>query len=195
MAALLSTVQSLPDDERVAFERALVPLARLALIGRLAGDAAHDAGNALFGLVGLVDLLQEGEPLARERIELLHRSSTELQAMIVPLLELSRAADGRDTADLAAAAARAVALARRGRFVPAGPFPVGCPPELVLQAVLQLVLAAGADAQLELVEGSLQVSPTGEPSLDELVARRIAVDHGGSLERRGESLVLRLPPV
>jgi signal transduction histidine kinase len=191
----LSTVQSLPDDERVAFERALVPLARLALIGRLAGDAAHDTGNALFGLVGLVDLLQEGEPLVRERIELLHRSSAELQAMIVPLLELSRGADGRRTADLAATADRAVALARRGRFVPASPFLVACPPELVLQAVLHLVLAAAVDAQVELVEGSLQVSPAGEPSFDELVARRIAVDHGGSLERRSESLVLRLPPV
>jgi hypothetical protein len=65
----------------------------------------------------------------------------------------------------------------------------------VLQAVLHLVLAAAVDARVELVEGSLQVSPAGEPSFDELVARRIAVDHGGSLERRGDSLVLRLSPV
>jgi hypothetical protein len=50
----------------------IASFARPSLIGRLAGDAAHDTGNASFGLVGLVDLLREGEPLVRERIELLH---------------------------------------------------------------------------------------------------------------------------
>lgn len=193
MAALLSTVQSLPDDARVALERALVPLARFALVGRLAEAAAHDTGNALFGLTGLVDLLQEGEPLPRERIELLHRSSADLQGMIVPLLDLSRGADVRATADLAAAAREAIVLVRRGRFLPAPPLLVACPADLLIQAVLHLVLAAPGEPQLELADESLQVSPAGEASFDELVARRIAIDHGGSLERRGDTLVLRLP--
>jgi hypothetical protein len=36
------------------------------------------------------------------------------------------------------------------------------------------------------------VSPAAEETLDELVARRIAVDHGGRLERDGATLRLHL---
>jgi hypothetical protein len=189
MSALLSTVQSLPESEREEVERALVPLARDALIGRLAGAAAHDAGNSLFGLVGLVDLLLEGEPLPAERVALLRRAAGDLEATVKPLLQLARPGRG----DLAAAAEQAVAVAHRGRVVADGPRPVACPGELVVQAVLHLVCAAGDEPTLDLSDGVLRVTPAGEPSLDEVIARRIALDHDGSLERDGGSYLLRLP--
>jgi signal transduction histidine kinase len=194
VSSLLSTVQSLRDEERTALERALLPLARQALIGRLAGEAAHDAGNALFGLIGLVDLLQEGERLGAERIALLHGAARDLEAVLVPLLQLSRPPDGVRAGDLAAAAERAVELARRGSFSGRGPAPVACPQELVTQAVLHVLLAAPCEPEpvLELADGGLRITPAGEPSLDEALARRIAADHGGSLERSGDALLLRL---
>jgi hypothetical protein len=193
VSSLLSTVQSLADEERAALERALVPLARHALIGRLAAEAAHDAGNALFGLVGLVDLMQDGERLNTERIALLRSAAADLEAILVPLLQLSRPADGPRTGDLATAAERAVELARRGSFTRSAPGPVSCPQELVTQAVLHAVLASPREPVLELVDGGLRITPAGNASLDVALARRIATDHGGSLERSGDALVLRLP--
>ena len=56
---LLSTILSLPDEQRPAVERELVPLARSAALGELAADVAHDVANPLFGVLGLVDLLLE----------------------------------------------------------------------------------------------------------------------------------------
>ena len=158
-------------------------------MGRLAGAAAHDAGNSLFGLIGLIDLLLADEPLPAERIALLRRSAADLEALVRPLLQLARPGD----ADLGAAAEHAVTVSRRGRVTSSLSFPVACPPELVLQAVLHLVAAAGDKPTLEVVDGALRVTPVGEPSLDELMARRIALDHGGELERDGASFLLRLP--
>jgi hypothetical protein len=63
----------------------------------------------------------------------------------------------------------------------------------VVQAVLHLVCAAGDEPTLDLSDGVLRVTPAGEPSLDEVIARRIALDHDGSLERDGGSYLLRLP--
>jgi len=204
LLALLSTVQSLPDEEeRAALERALVPLARDAALGALAPGLAHDAGNALFGLVGLLGLLDAGDVVSGERIELLRQSADGLDAVLRPALELLRATrDDRPTADLTAAARLAVALYAHGdhppvdTHIPDRRVLVDCPTALVQQAAVQLLLAAApADrVSVELAEGELRVAPAGAETLDEVIARRIAVDHGGALERDGATFRLRLPP-
>jgi signal transduction histidine kinase len=199
----LSTVQSLPDAERAAFERALVSLARDAAVGALAADVAHDAANALFGLRGLLDLLEEGRPLDRERIAVLQRTAAGLEDASAPLLEFLRSAyDGRPEADLTAAVGLALRLFRHGRrppvdeTLPPTPVVVACPPGLAAQAAVQLLLAAAAASRIrvDLTSDALAVSPAAAESLDEVVVRRIAVDQGGTLAREGDALVLRLRP-
>ena len=202
MIALLSTVQSLPDDERAAAERALVPLARDAAIGALTVDIAHDAANALFGLTGLLGLLESGEELEAERIELLQQAAGGLDGILRPLLELARATrDDRRTADLVSATRAAVALYCHGErpgvatHYPEGPVRVACPPALTMQAAIHLLLAARSDRELAVAvrEGTLEVGPAGDESLDELIAGRIAADHGGSVQRSTTSFRLLLP--
>ena len=203
MVALLSTVQSLPDgEERAALERARVPLARDAALGALSPGLAHDAGNALFGLVGLLGLLDEGV-VSRERIELLRQSAHGLDAVVRPALEFVRATrDDRPTADLAAATRLAVTLYAHGDHprvdagIPDGEVAVACPAALVQQAVIHLLLAVTpADrVSLELADTELRVAPAGAETLDEVIARRIAVDHGGRLERDDATLRLHLEP-
>jgi len=203
MIALLSTVQSLPDgEERAALERALVPLARDAALGALLPGLAHDAGNALFALVGLLGLLEDDAPISRDRIELLQQSAGDLDALLRPALESVRATrDDRATADLAAAARLAAALYGHGDHpavdtrIPDGEVLVACRAALVQQAAIHLLLAATPTARvtIELAEATLRVSPVGAETLDELVARRIAADHGGRLERDGATLRLSLP--
>ena len=180
-----------------------MPLARDAALGALAPGLAHDAGNALFALVGLLGLLEEGSVLNGERLELLQRSAGDLDAVLRPALELVRATrDDRPRADLASAARLAVSLFAHGDHpgvdarIPDGEAPVACPAGLVQQAAVHLLLAAQpADGRiaLELADGALCVSPACVETLDEVVARRIAVDHGGRLERAGATLRLSLP--
>jgi hypothetical protein len=186
---------------RTALERALVPLARDAALGALAPALAHDAGNALFGLVGLLGLLEDGAAVGRERIDLLRRSADDLDAVLRPALEFVRATrDDRPTADLAAAARLAVTLYAHGdhppvyAHFPAGEVLVACPAALAQQAAIHLLLAAtpASAVTLRLADAALCVSPAAEETLDELVARRIAVDHGGRLERDGATLRLHL---
>jgi hypothetical protein len=79
--------------------------------------------------------------------------------------------------------------------IPEGEAPVACPAALVQQAAIHLLLAVteAERVSLELAEGELRVGPAGAETLDEVVARRIAVDHGGRLERDGATLRLSLP--
>ena len=203
MIALLSTVQGLPDDERATVERALVPFARTAAIGALAADIAHDVGNSLFGLTGLLDLVTAGEPIDAERLALLLKTAGELDAAFTPLLRFSRGGDDdRASTDLAAATREAVGLYRHGErkhrelaeVYTETASRVACPPSLAVQAVVHLLLAADPAERVELADGAVRVAPARQDSLHELVGRRIAVDHGGSLDRESDALVLRLPP-
>lgn len=203
MGALLSTLQGLPDADRVDAERALVPVARRAAIGALAADVAHDAGNALFGVIGLLELIVDDQPLGRDRYELLLSSSRELDRTLRPFLAFARAGDDEGaTSDLAALAREAVSLYRHGLRkveplavdLPEEPVRVAVPPSLAGQAVVHLLLAADLAASISLRDGALVVAPAREPSLDEVVAGRIAVDHGGSLAHEEGAYALRLPP-
>ena len=188
-------------------ERELAPLARAAALGDLAADVAHDIANPLFGVLGLVDLLIEDAAADSDdehRLRLLRQTALEMKATLRILLEFARTPDGEPTeASLEDAARQALELLRHGigrslvvdERYPAGPAIVPCPPGVLTQAVLQLLLAARETGRIELEVGnrSLRVSPSPVESIGVLVATRIAVDHGGAVERAEGSLTLRWP--
>jgi len=201
----LSTILSLPDDQRIGVERELAPLARSAALGDLAADVAHDVANPLFGVLGLVELLLEDAATGSEdedRLRLLRQTALEMKATLRVLLDFARTPDGEPAeASLPEAVRRALELLRHGigraievdERYPAGPAFVPCPPSALVQAVLHLLLAARETGRIEIevAEGSLRISPLPSESLGVLVAARIAVDHGGAVERTDDSLTLR----
>jgi signal transduction histidine kinase len=200
MSALLSTLLSLPDDERAAVERELVLLSRSAALGELAADVAHDVANPLFGVIGLVDLLLEDAAAGSEeedRLRLLQQSALEMKGTLRLLLDFAR---GKGVPTLAEAARQSVALVRHGigktvvieeRYADEG-IAVPCPPDLLLQAVLQLVTAARSQGKvaLEVSGRSLRVTPAPPDSVGLRAAARIAADTGGALDREDGSLRL-----
>jgi two-component system, NtrC family, sensor kinase len=201
----LSTLLALPDERRVAVERELVELTRLAALGELAGDVGHDVANSLFGVSGLVEILLEDATPGSEdesRLQLLQTTTIALKATLRTLLAFARTPDAEQPhAELAEAARDAVALVRYGigrllpieEHYPAEPVVVSCKPTALVQAVLQLLLAArGADRiVLEVSPGVVRVSPVPDSALGAIVAERIAVDNGGTSERDGDWLSLR----
>jgi signal transduction histidine kinase len=203
---LLATLLSLPDERRAAAERQLVPLTRAAALGELAADVAHDVANPLFGVIGLVDLLLEDTEAGSEtaaRLQLLKESALEMKDTLQVLLDFARVADDAAAghASLDDAVRSALRLLRHGvgRTVvveeryPAEPVRVPCPAGLLVQAVLQLLLAARGLSGLavEVSGPSLRISPAPAESVGVLVAGRIVTDHGGRLERTADSLTLR----
>lgn len=198
MSSLLSTLHQLPDDE-------LLPLARRNAIGALSGDIAHDAGNALFGILGLLELASAGRAVDSERLDLLRSSASELDAMLRPLLHFARGEPLSGSGDLAAATREALVLYRRGErkdlrldgAIPDAPVSVACPPALLLQAAVHLLLAATPRRRRLTVEvgpGRLRVAPADEgESIDTIAAERIAAGARGELTRDADALVLALP--
>jgi len=201
---LLSTLLSLPDDRRAAVERLLVPLARAAALGELAADVAHDVANPLFGAIGLVELLLEDATPASEeaaRLQLLQQTTLEMKGTLQVLLDFTRLAGESDgEASLDDAVRSALQLLRHGtgralvveERYPAEPVIVACPPGALVQAVLQLLLAArGARALVAEVSGpTLRISPAPPESVGTLVAERIVTDNGGRLDRTASSITL-----
>jgi signal transduction histidine kinase len=211
---LLSTLLALPDEQRAAVERELVPLARSAALGELAADIGHDLANPLFAVLGLADLLlldvEAGSP-TEERLSLLKETALELKGDLRALLDSARSTDGPASAALDDAARAATALIRHGRgkelqvvaTYPAEPVIVRCPAGALAQAALHLVAAgrvtAGDSGPIALevaaddVCGLLRISPAVPDGLGVVAAGRIATDHGGSLDQDGGALALRLP--
>jgi signal transduction histidine kinase len=204
---LLSTLLSLPDDRRAAVERLLVPLARAAALGELAADVAHDVANPLFGAIGLVELLLEDAAPASEeaaRLQLLQQATLEMKGTLQVLLDFARpAGESTGQASLDDAARGALELLRHGvgraleveERYPSEPVIVPCPPGPLVQAVLQLLLAArGTHGLVVEVSGpTLRISPAPAESIGTLVAERIVTDNGGRLDRDASSFTLRWP--
>jgi signal transduction histidine kinase len=208
-STLLSTLLSLPDDERPSVERELLPLVRAAALGDLAADVAHDVANPLFGVLGLVDLLlEDASPGTHDevRLRLVSQSALEMKATLASLLDFARpTASEAARADLTAAVQAALGLVRHGigkllevdERYPAESQLVTCPEPLLKQAVLHLLLAARAGAEkltLEVSDGALTVSPGARESLGTLAAARIAADHGGTVELGDAAITLRFSP-
>jgi len=204
MSILLSTLRSLPDGERIAVERELAPLARAAALGELAADVAHDVANPLFGILGLVDLLLEDTPGGsddEELLGLLRQTALELKGTVGVLLDFVRVEDDDSAqASLADATRQALELLQHGvgrsleidaRYAEE-PTVVPCPRALLVQAVLQVLIASREAGRIEVEVGErwLRVSPPPEESLGALVALRIALDHGAAVERAEGSLTL-----
>jgi signal transduction histidine kinase len=204
MSILLSTLRSLPDGERIAVERELAPLARAAALGELAADVAHDVANPLFGILGLVDLLLEDTPGGsgdEELLGLLRQTALELKGTVGVLLDFVRVEDDdSEQASLADATRQALELLQHGvgrsleidaRYAEE-PTVVPCPRALLVQAVLQVLIASREAGRIEVEVGErwLRVSPPPEESLGALVALRIALDHGAAVERAEGSLTL-----
>jgi signal transduction histidine kinase len=206
--ALLSTIDALSDGRRAEAERELVHLAREAALGRLAADVAHDVANPLFGVLGLADLLlEDATPGSEEeaRLRLLHQTTGEMKRTLQILLDFARATPGESSiGDLVGATRAALTLVRQG----AGKsldlearydvleLRVACGDAELVQLMLHLVLAArttGEPMRLAVAEGAARVAPAGAGGLDVLVARRIAVDHGGTLDEVDGAYELRLP--
>jgi signal transduction histidine kinase len=204
---LLSTLLSLPDDRRAAAERQLVPLARAAALGELAADVAHDVANPLFAVIGLLELLLEDAATGSEeaaRLQLVQRTTLEMKATLQTLLDYARLADDEARrASLQDAGRNALRLLRFGagrslkveEQYPDEPVYVPCPHGALVQAVLQLLLAARGERPLALeVSGpALTIAPAPETTLGSLVAERIVVDHGGEIDRGDDSVTLRWP--
>jgi len=206
-----STLPGLPDGQRVALERALVPAARSAALGELAADVGHDMANPLFAVIGLVDLLLVDttlSPPVEERLQLVKQTALELKDSLRALLDFARPAEGDESASLDDAVRAAVALVRHGHAkeltvaagYPAGSVVVRCPAGALAQAALHLVAAGRAAAgdagsiEVDVTEdGALRVRPAAADGLGVLAAGRIAADSGGSLTREGDALTLRLP--
>lgn len=208
---LSTLLPALPDEQRAALERELLPLARSAALGELAADIGHDLANPLFAVLGLVELLLRdavpGSPVA-ERLRLVEQTALELKAGLRALLDYARPAEGTESASLDDAARAATALVRHGNAkalqvtatYPAGPVVVRCPAGALAQAALHLVAAARASAgdagaiEVEVAaDGVLRVRPAAAGGVGIIAAGRIAADHGGSLEQEGDALALRLP--
>jgi signal transduction histidine kinase len=191
----------------VPLERELTPLARAAALGDLAADVAHDIANPLFGVLGLVDLLIEDAAAGSEdedRLRLLRQTALEMKATLEILLEFARSPDGEPAeASLEDAARHALELLRHGvgrslvvdERYPRRPVIVPCLPSALTQAVLHLLLAARETGRVEIEvgDGSLRISPSPVESVGVLVAARIAIEHGGAVERTEGSLTLRWP--
>lgn len=83
---------------------------RLASVGRLAAGVAHEIGNPLSAILGLVELLRDGvdDEDREEFLGRIHAETERIHAIIRDLLDFSRQGDDEDDADATADLAEVV---------------------------------------------------------------------------------------
>ncbi len=99
-------------------EQQLIHGEKLASMGRLAAGAAHEIGNPLAAILGLLDLLRDGdlsEAETKEFLDRIHRETERINHIIRDLHDFARRdvqADAGETADLNDVVEDAVSLVR-----------------------------------------------------------------------------------
>jgi signal transduction histidine kinase len=183
MSADLSKERAALKARLVELERAHAELAtkdaslvrseKLASVGRLAAGVAHEIGNPLTSILGLVDLLEQGgidEATEREFLRRIHAETDRIHRTIRELLDFSRKGpdDASTGADVKAAVERAVALvapqkdmrkAMLERRLPEEAVTAKIAQEHLVQVLLNLLMNA-ADAIDG--EGSIAIDVRGE---------------------------------
>jgi signal transduction histidine kinase len=135
---------------------------------------------------------------------MLQQTTLEMKGTLQVLLDFARlAGESEGRAALDGAARSALRLLRHGsgralsveERYPPEPVIVPCPPGALVQAVLQLLLAArGAhEIVVEVTGTTLRISPAPPDTVGTLVAERIVTDNGGRLDRDESSIRLRWP--
>jgi signal transduction histidine kinase len=151
---------------------------KMAAFGLLAAGIAHEVGNPLTSISGMVQMLQmrESDDYTRNKLELVSGQLKRIQTTLRELIEFSRPADtGRGRASLASILDEALNIAKyykrtRGRIATPA-IPPHLPPvegvrDQLVQVFLNLVLnaidAAGPDGRVELAVsldgGAVEVS-------------------------------------
>ncbi len=152
----------------------LVRSERLASVGRLSAGLAHEIGNPITAIMGLLELLLAGDLTPDEQRDFLGRMSRETERIhfvLRDLLAFSRPdeatpdSDGAEIADVVQVASEALALARPQRTfksltlsldAPEGPLCAAIAPRRLSQVLVNLVLNAG-DAQDGRADGRVTV--------------------------------------
>lgn len=158
-------------------EQQLIHGEKLASIGRLAAGVAHEIGNPLAAILGLLELLREGgltEAEQREFLERIQRETERIHRIIRDLLDFARhdvSADGpQQTADLREVIKDAVSLVRPQKesrdvaievAVDDSVRRVVGPQHRLTQVVLNLLLNA-----LDALEGRGKIAIGVQPSTD-----------------------------
>lgn len=148
-------------DELRQKEDSLVRSEKLASVGRLAAGVAHEIGNPLTSILGLVDLLESGDVPADEQAEFLkriHGETDRIHRTIRELLDFARKGPDEDdflaVTQVATAVERAVQLVGPQkdmrkvtieRRLPEGDLAVRLHEERLVQVLLNLLMNA-ADA-------------------------------------------------
>ena len=142
----------------------LVRSERMASVGRLAAGVAHEIGNPIAAIMGMEDLLLEGDLPAPDQQDFLRRMKQETERINVVLRDLldfarPEAEESAETsaplppADVGDVMATVAALARPQKafrsvtvetFLPKEPLYVALPAARLTQVLLNLVLNAGA---------------------------------------------------
>ncbi len=205
MAADLSQERSALKARLAELERAhealakkdasLVRSEKLASVGRLAAGVAHEIGNPLTSILGLVDLLEQGgldEATQREFLRRIHAETDRIHRTIRDLLDFSRQgpeeAGGR--ASVAASVERAVSLAgpqkdmrevQVERRLPADALHVRMSEEHLVQVLLNLLMNAAdamsgtgritIDVRADSAQVRLEVTDTGPGVAPEVEGR------------------------
>jgi signal transduction histidine kinase len=148
--------------ERAALQSALARGDRLASVGVMSAQVAHEINNPLTTVLGYAMLLQEGKPPGhpdREALELIASEAERMKSIVGGLLEYARA-HRKGARDLAAAA---------------GPTPGSCDPAAVLRHVGALL-----EPQLRRTRTSLaiEVAATAPVAIEAHALQQVLVNLG-----------------
>ena len=176
LQARLRELEALTQELQTA-QRSLVRSEKMASVGRLAAGIAHEIGNPLTSIVGLVELVEDGDLEPEEQREFLRRVRKETERIhhiIRDLLDFARddarpdeLAETCDLVEVVEDAVRLVGPQKDLRQVTLERrFPEDCPPARgssarLAQVVLNLLLNA-ADAIDG--EGTIRLEVTSEPA-------------------------------